>query len=71
MTPCSQDGSSEEFIGEWMEQRGNREQLVIATKVRCIEPIYRLDSLPHIPIVHNQLRTRGQGHRPESALYRQ
>ncbi|KAI0342525.1 Aldo/keto reductase [Trametopsis cervina] len=27
-----QDGSSEEFIGEWMEQRGNREQLVIATK---------------------------------------
>ena len=29
----SQDGSSEEFIGEWMEKRGNREQIVLATKV--------------------------------------
>ncbi|SJL15593.1 probable Aryl-alcohol dehydrogenase [NADP(+)] [Armillaria ostoyae] len=27
-----QDGSSEEFIGEWAEQRGIRDQLVIATK---------------------------------------
>ncbi|KIP07809.1 hypothetical protein PHLGIDRAFT_127405 [Phlebiopsis gigantea 11061_1 CR5-6] len=27
-----QEESSEEFIGEWMEQRGNREQMVIATK---------------------------------------
>jgi aryl-alcohol dehydrogenase-like predicted oxidoreductase len=30
----SQDGSSEEFIGEWAESRGIRDQLVIATKVR-------------------------------------
>jgi hypothetical protein len=30
----SQDGSSEEFIGEWAEARGIRDQLVIATKVR-------------------------------------
>lgn len=29
----SQDGSSEEFLGEWMEERGNREQIVLATKV--------------------------------------
>lgn len=29
-----QDESSEEFIGEWMEARGNRDQMVIATKVR-------------------------------------
>ena len=29
----SQDQSSEEFIGEWAEQRGIRDQLVIATKV--------------------------------------
>ena len=29
----SQDEASEEFIGEWMEQRGNRDRLVIATKV--------------------------------------
>ena len=28
-----QDGSSEEFIGEWMEVRGLRDQMVIATKV--------------------------------------
>ncbi|KAI0761130.1 aryl-alcohol dehydrogenase [NADP(+)] [Irpex lacteus] len=27
-----QDGTSEEFIGEWAEQRGIRDQLVIATK---------------------------------------
>ncbi|KAE9403978.1 Aldo/keto reductase [Gymnopus androsaceus JB14] len=27
-----QSGSSEEFIGEWMEKRGNRDQMVIATK---------------------------------------
>ncbi|KAJ7681530.1 aryl-alcohol dehydrogenase [Mycena rosella] len=27
-----QDGSSEEFIGEWVEARGYRDQLVIATK---------------------------------------
>ncbi|KAF9064035.1 NADP-dependent oxidoreductase domain-containing protein [Rhodocollybia butyracea] len=27
-----QDESSEEFIGEWMEKRGNRDQMVIATK---------------------------------------
>jgi len=27
-----QDGSSEEFIGEWMEARGYRDQVVIATK---------------------------------------
>lgn len=30
----SQDESSEEFIGEWMETRGIRDQIVLATKVR-------------------------------------
>ena len=29
-----QNESSEKFIGEWMEQRGVRDQMVIATKVR-------------------------------------
>ena len=29
-----QDESSEEFIGEWMEKRGIRDQMVVATKVR-------------------------------------
>ena len=28
----SQDETSEEFIGEWAEKRGIRDQLVIATK---------------------------------------
>ena len=32
-----QDESSEEFIGEWMEQRGIRDQMVIATKVRFLK----------------------------------
>ena len=31
----SQDGSSEEFIGEWVEKRDVHDQLVIATKVRA------------------------------------
>ena len=30
-----QDETSEAFIGEWMEVRGVRDQMVIATKVRC------------------------------------
>ena len=30
-----QDETSEEFIGEWMEERGIRDQMVIATKV-CV-----------------------------------
>ena len=31
-----QDETSEEFIGEWMETRGVRDQIVVATKVRVI-----------------------------------
>lgn len=31
-----QDETSEEFIGEWMEKRGNRHQMVVATKVRSL-----------------------------------
>jgi len=30
---CSQNNTSEQLIGEWMELRGNRDQMVIATKV--------------------------------------
>ncbi|GJE88472.1 hypothetical protein PsYK624_045550 [Phanerochaete sordida] len=29
---CYQDGESEQWLGEWMEARGNRDQLVVATK---------------------------------------
>ena len=31
---ASQDETSELFIGEWMELRGVRSQMVVATKVR-------------------------------------
>ena len=34
LTLYSQDGTSEEFIGEWAEARGIRDQLFIGTKVR-------------------------------------
>lgn len=33
LTALSQDETSEAFIGEWMEERKNRDQMVIATKV--------------------------------------
>ena len=29
----SQDETSEQWIGDWMEARGNRNQIVLATKV--------------------------------------
>jgi hypothetical protein len=37
LTPffCSQYEQSEMMIGEWMEARKNRDQMVIATKVRA------------------------------------
>jgi hypothetical protein len=36
----SQDETSEMFIGEWMEKRGNREQMVVATKVSALPPSF-------------------------------
>ena len=42
MWPFSQDEASEEFIGEWMQVRGIRDQIVIATKVRLILTIMRV-----------------------------
>ena len=33
MKEASQDETSEIFIGEWMEKRGIRDQMVVATKV--------------------------------------
>ena len=41
----SQDETSEAFIGEWAEKRGIRDQLVIATKVRFIVPLFFIDML--------------------------
>ncbi|MBN3922171.1 aldo/keto reductase, partial [Nostoc sp. NMS4] len=31
--PGNQGGESEEILGKWLKQRGNRDQVVIATKV--------------------------------------
>lgn len=39
---CSQDETSELFIGEWMEVRGIRDQMVIATKVRLTGRVLQL-----------------------------
>lgn len=32
-----QNGTSEQFIGEWMEERGIRDQMVVATKVQGVD----------------------------------
>ena len=50
----SQDGASEEFIGEWAEKRGIRDQLVIATKVRKLMPYFF--RLTHIHIDRMRFR---------------
>ena len=58
----SQDGASEEFIGEWAEKCGIRDQLVIATKVRKPKPYFLC--LTHIDIMRSPQYTanykRGQ-----------
>ncbi|KAI0752178.1 Aldo/keto reductase [Fomes fomentarius] len=47
-----QDESSEEFIGEWMESRGIRDQMVISTKKRG-----RKDVKQHTHYVGNNMKT--------------
>lgn len=41
-----QDETSEEFLGEWMETRGIRDQIVIATKVGSLRCGIRLQANP-------------------------
>lgn len=41
----SQDEVSEEWVGEWMEERGNRDQLVIATKVFTVDFFFAMHTL--------------------------
>ena len=69
-----QDGSSEAFIGEWMEERGVRDQMVIATKVRPLSVVGR-GSLTLIltfgcvsPAVLREHDARGGRRRAEGAL---
>ena len=74
-----QDESSEEFIGEWMEKRGIRDQMVIATKVRTFRAgpgaphesmRVRLTLLWGTRTVHNQLQERCSRHPAKGALHR-
>ncbi len=68
----SQDGSSEEFIGEWAEKRGIRDQLVIATKVRPI-PLSGLGAISrtYFSLVHNVLQRCGLLHCRQGQLRRE
>ena len=59
----SQEESSEEFLGEWMEKRGIRDQIVIATKVGILLSIFGSlmfdDLLFALKIVYNELQAIG------------
>ena len=58
LTPdVSQDETSEEFIGEWAEKRGIRDQLVITTKASPVSlelHAYKSD-IPMFSLVLNEL----------------
>jgi aryl-alcohol dehydrogenase-like predicted oxidoreductase len=51
----SQDETSEEFIGEWAEKRGIRDQLVIATKAN---PDFHCGTRPQISCANIILSTQ-------------
>ena len=55
----SQDETSEQVLGEWIESRGIREQLVIATKVSTLLFPYTelTGSLPSSPRTINEAMT--------------
>jgi aryl-alcohol dehydrogenase-like predicted oxidoreductase len=40
-----QEEESEQWIGEWMKERGNRDEIVIATKFTTYYPAKRNDSI--------------------------
>lgn len=65
-----EDESSEEFIGEWMETRGIRDQMVIATKVSA--QVFELDSSTlndrTICLVLDKRETRSQGRQAADTL---
>ncbi len=57
----SQNETSEEFIGEWVENRGIRDQLVIATKASPVSRVTLLQlNVQTLSLVHNQLQA-GKG----------
>ncbi|KAI0822230.1 Aldo/keto reductase [Trametes gibbosa] len=52
-----QDGTSEKFIGEWMEERGIRDQMVIATKYSTLFVTGRDDIKQKSSYVGNSLKS--------------
>ncbi len=68
---CSQDETSEQFIGEWAEKRGIRDQLVIATKVGVQSHVLLLQIHLHPSLVFHELQTRRPKHKNSSKLCRQ
>ena len=67
----SQDETSEAFIGEWAEKRGIRDQLVIATKVRCAFILFTSTPLAYCIPVHDELQARGPQRKIQSQLHRE
>ena len=57
-----QDETSEQFLGEWMEKRGIRDQMIIATKVSVAVVATSFDSQVSLTIgvysVHDALQAR-------------
>lgn len=67
----SQDGSSEEVIGEWMEARGNRDQIILSTKVLALHKLITTARLIGLTcVVHQQLPSRGPDAEAERELCR-
>lgn len=62
-----QDETSEKFIGEWMETKGIRDQMVIATKVSTVEALPDLSDSSTCP-VYEQLETPCPGYSAEDEL---
>ncbi len=68
--PRSQDETSEEFIGEWVEKRGIRDQVVIATKVCAIQMYGLLRVLMATSTVHYELQAWERQHSTKGQLHR-
>ncbi|RDX42505.1 aryl-alcohol dehydrogenase [Lentinus brumalis] len=52
-----QEGSSEEFIGEWMEKRGIRDQMVIATKYTTMSNMMDISIQQKAQYVGNNIKS--------------
>jgi hypothetical protein len=67
----SQDETSEIFIGEWMEMRGIRDQIVVATKVCFPSFLLRARDANFDNVVHHRLQTWTRRYRSACFIFRQ